>query len=48
MFTDWISEKVRFIAPVEIFSGERELEALSLGTLRVLRGIEKAQGYDIE
>ena len=48
MFTEWISKKVRFIAPGEIIPGERELEALSLGTLRVLRGIEKAREYDIE
>jgi len=48
LFTGWISKKVRFIAPVDIIPGERELEALALGTLRVLRGIEKAREYDIE
>ena len=46
LFTEWISKKVRFIAPVEIIPGERELEALALGTLRVLQGIEEVREYD--
>jgi butyrate kinase len=48
LFTGWIIKKVRFIAPVEIIPGEREMEALCLGALRVLQGIEKARAYDIE
>ncbi|MFL9824319.1 butyrate kinase [Rhodoplanes sp. SY1] len=38
--TDMVSERVAFIAPVEIVPGENELEALAAGTLRVLRGEE--------
>lgn len=43
--TDWIKERVAFIAPVEVFAGENELEALVLGTLRVLNGEEEARTY---
>lgn len=46
MMTDWISKKVKFIAPVEILAGENELESLALGTLRVLKGEEKAYTYE--
>ena len=42
MLTDWIKERVEWIAPVEIMAGEYEMEALALGGLRVLRGEEKA------
>jgi butyrate kinase len=44
-FTKWIEDRVGFIAPVLIFPGEEELEALAQGTLRVLRGEEKALIY---
>jgi butyrate kinase len=33
-----ITERVSFIAPVQILAGEEELEALASGALRVLRG----------
>lgn len=46
-FAGWIKKKVKFIAPVEIIPGEKELESLAFGTLRVLQGIEKAREYDI-
>lgn len=45
MLTDWIVERVKFIAPVEILPGENEMESLTLGALRVLRGEEKAREY---
>ncbi|MDT8903451.1 butyrate kinase [Anaeroselena agilis] len=45
MMTDWIVDRVGFIAPVEIIPGENELEALALGTLRVLRGEEQAHEF---
>lgn len=45
MLTDWIVKRVKFIAPVEILAGENEMEALSLGVLRVLRGEECAREY---
>jgi butyrate kinase len=45
MFTNWIEKRVKFIAPIEIMPGENEMESLALGTLRVLRGEEKAKEY---
>lgn len=42
---DWIEERVAFIAPVAVFPGENEMEALALGALRVLRGEERADEY---
>ena len=41
----WIEERVRFIAPVVIIPGENEMQALSLGAIRVLSGEEKAKIY---
>ena len=46
LFTDWVVDRVKFIAPVEIVAGENELEALAFGTLRVLRGEEVAKEFD--
>ena len=40
-----IKERVSFIAPIVLFPGEKELEALALGALRVLRGEEEAKIY---
>jgi butyrate kinase len=48
MITDWISERVSFIAPIEIMAGENELESLAFGTLRVLNGEEEARIYTEE
>lgn len=45
VITSWIKKRVEFIAPVEIIPGENEMESLSLGILRVLRGEEKAREY---
>lgn len=45
MLTDWIKERVDFIAPVEILPGENEMQSLALGTLRVLKGEEIAKEY---
>ena len=47
MMTTWIKKRVEFIAPLEIVPGENELEALALGTLRVLKGEEKAHEYNL-
>ena len=41
-----ITDRVRFIAPVEIIPGEMEMEALTSGALRVLRGREEAGRYE--
>lgn len=43
--TEKISERVKFIAPVVIYPGEAELDALSGGALRVLRGEEQIKHY---
>lgn len=45
MFTDIVSERVGFLAPVEIVPGEMEMEALAEGGLRVLLGIEPKKTY---
>lgn len=43
--TTKIRDRVQFIAPVEVYPGENELEALAKGALRVLRGEEEAREY---
>lgn len=45
--TSWIAERVDFIAPVKVYGGEDELLALAMGALRVLRGEEKPQKYEV-
>ncbi|WP_211289552.1 Butyrate kinase 2 [Sporomusa silvacetica DSM 10669] len=45
LMTEWIVERIGFIAPVEIVAGENELEALAYGVLRVLRGEEQAHMF---
>ncbi|MCL2767913.1 MAG: butyrate kinase [Synergistaceae bacterium] len=40
-----ITNRVSFIAPVELFPGEDEMQALAEGALRVLEGIEPVQIY---
>jgi len=44
-FVHLIENRVRHFAPVKIFAGEEELEALAAGAYRVLSGIEKAKNY---
>jgi butyrate kinase len=46
--TDQVESMVSWIAPVAIYPGEDELEALALGGLRVLNGEEEAHEYDEE
>lgn len=43
--TKEIERRVSFIAPVRIYPGEFEMEAMGEGALRVLRGEEKAKEY---
>ena len=43
--TSWIKEGVAFIAPIYMFPGEGEMEALAEAGLRVLTGAEKAKTY---
>lgn len=45
LITGMIKEKVSFIAPVKIYPGEYEMEALAAGPIRVLNGEEKALDY---
>jgi len=42
---EYISSRVSFIAPVEVFPGEEEMRPLALGALRVLNKEEKAKEY---
>ncbi|MGI9952760.1 butyrate kinase [Moorellaceae bacterium AZ2] len=46
LLAKWITERVSFIAPVEVYPGGFEMEALALGCLRVLRGEEEAKDYE--
>lgn len=45
MLTGWITERVSFLAPVVVIPGEREMQALANGGLRVLRGEEAVKKY---
>jgi butyrate kinase len=46
--TEWIAERVSFIAPVELVPGEDEMLALAQGAIRVLKEEEKAKIYEEE
>jgi butyrate kinase len=41
----WISQRIRFIAPVKVYPGENEMHALAQGALRVLSGTESVKQY---
>ncbi len=43
-----IAKRVEFIAPVKVYPGEDEMQALAEGATRVLRGEEKAKIYEEE
>ena len=45
MLTDWVAERVSFLAPMKVIPGEREMQALARGGLRVLRGEETPNTY---
>lgn len=45
MLVQWITDRVAFLAPVRVYPGEEELEALAAGGLRVLSGQERAREY---
>lgn len=45
MFAGWIVKRIKSLAPVEVLPGEREMEALALGALRILRGEERAKEF---
>lgn len=44
-FTAAIKNYVSTFAPVRVYPGEKEMEALNMGVLRVLRGQERAKDY---
>ncbi len=41
----WIRERVEFLAPVLVYPGGFEMEALAMGALRVLRGEQTPRAY---
>jgi butyrate kinase len=45
MITDWIADRVSFLAPIIIIPGENEMSALAQGVLRILTGEEEAKEY---
>lgn len=44
-FVSWITERVGFIAPVKVYPGENEMDALVQGVLRVYSGDEELKTY---
>jgi len=48
MFTDFITNRVKFISKVVVLPGENEMESLAYGVLRVLKGEETAREYTEE
>ena len=40
-----LMERISFLGKVEIIPGEKEMEALSQGGIRILKGLEKAKDY---
>ncbi len=44
-FVGSIKDRIDALAPVRVYPGEKEMEALALGALRVLRGLEKVKEY---
>jgi len=47
-FVEWLKEMVAFIAPVMVYPGEMEMEALALGAFRVLTNKEEPRFYNPE
>lgn len=47
-FIGWLKEMIEFIAPVIVYPGEMEMEALALGALRVLMEKEEPKVYNPE
>ena len=40
-----VSDRISYLAPIEVVPGEMEMEALALGALRVLNHEEEAKEY---
>ena len=47
-FTEILSQRIKFIAPIHIIPGEQEMNALALGALRVLNNEEQAKTYHFD
>lgn len=47
MLTEWITDYVKFIAPVVVLAGENEMEALAFGGLRLLKKQEQPHIYTL-
>ena len=45
LLTQWIFDRIDFLAPVKVYPGEDEMKSLCFGVLRVLRGEEKVKKY---
>lgn len=45
LIVSWVKERVSFIADVYLYPGEKEMEALCQGGIRVLKGVEEAMEY---
>jgi butyrate kinase len=45
MLMDWITERVKFIAQVLIFTTDDEMKALAKGVVRILTGKEQRKTY---
>ena len=47
-FVEGVKSRCSFLAPIFEFPGEQEMEALALGALRILKGVEEAKEYPCE
>lgn len=45
VLVSWLKDSIEFIAPVMVYPGEREMEALADGALRAVRGEQAALHY---
>lgn len=45
MLTQWIKDRVEFIAPILVFPGEGEMEALAQGAWRIMEGADPVREY---
>ena len=46
LLVNWIADRTGFLAPLFIFTGEDEMEAMATGALRLLQGKENSIDYD--
>lgn len=46
VLVQWIKERVEFIAPVKVYPGENEMQAMVQGVIRVLNGQEELKIYN--